>query len=206
VTPARSNDGPLPHLCGYPGHPAKPATNKPVPGKPSNDPFCSHKVALRPLLRPLDEQETTALFKTLESVEREEFVAFLYRQGLAQLWLEFLLAQDSLPNAFEAIIASLKQDAINTAAWASLTWLPMLTDEPAHADLARQLRPGGLRAGWLRYWLEKNLNVKLAKRKLVLRGGFSMALQDSLKDAARAIFILQKEQRTAAKTMQKLGQ
>ena len=83
---------------------------------PATIPFCSHKVSLRPLLRCLNKQETTALFKTLESVEREEFVAFLYRQGLAQLWLEFLLAQDSLPNAFEAIIASLKQDAINTAA------------------------------------------------------------------------------------------
>ena len=379
---------PLPYLCGYTGHPANPATDKPVPSQPSNDPFHFHKVALRPLLRPLDEQETTALFKTLESLDLEEFVAFLYRQGLAQLWLEFLLAQDSLPGVLEEIIISLKQDALNTAAgqlmqrvvlqdtidalldagidylvfkgahlrhtlyadpthrpvcdidilvrdeckldavkallragfsayhkaenishetsllkknvcidlhwhllrpgrtridlndylfgqrqpfgefvglsneaallvmlihpaitkyvngsasslrhlvdihrlaqsddiswdrliamlrtsgtrtaaWASLAWLQMLADAPLYEDLAHQLWPGRLQAGWLCYWLGKDLNVKLAERKLIIRGGFSMALQDSLKDSVRAIFVLQKEQREAAKTMKKLEQ
>ncbi len=87
-----------------------------MPSKPSNDPFHFHKAALRPLLRSLDEQGTTALFKTLESLELEAFVAFLYRQGLTQLWLEFLLRQDSLPSTFEAIIRSLKHEALNTAA------------------------------------------------------------------------------------------
>ena len=358
-----------------------------MPSKPSNDPFHFHKVALRPLLRPLDEKKTTTLFKTIESLELEEFVPFLYRQGLAQLWLEFLLRQDSLPNAFEAIVRSLKQDALNTAAnqlmqrvvlqdtrdalldggidylvfkgahlrhtlyadsthrpvcdidilvrdeckldavkallragfsahhkaenishetslvkkkvcidlhwhllrpgrtridlndylfnqrqafgefaglsneaallvmlihpaitkyvngsasslihlvdihrlaqsndinwdrliatlrtsgtrtaaWASLAWLQMLAGEAIYEDLANQLRPGSLQAGWIRYWMGKNLNVKLAERKLIVRCGFSIALQDSLKDSVSAIFVLQKEQREAAKTMKQLA-
>jgi len=46
----------------------------------------------------------------------------------------------------------------------------------------------------------------LAERKLVIRSGFSMALQDSLKDSVRAIFVLQREQREAAKTIKKLEQ
>ena len=328
------------------------------------------------------------MFKTLESLELEEFVEFLYRQGLAQLWLEFLLTQDSLPKAFEAIIISLKQDALNTAAdqlmqrvvlqdtrdalldadidylvfkgahlrhtlyadpthrpvsdidilvrdeckldavkallraafkahhkaenishetslvkknvcidlhwhllrpgrtridlndylfgqrqpfgefvglsneaallvmlihpaitkyvngsassvrhlvdihrlarsddinwerlidmlsasgtrtaaWASLAWLQMLADEPIYENLSHQLWPGRLKAGWLLYWLGNNLNVKLSERKLVIRTGFSLALQDSLKDSVSAILVLKKEQREAAKTMIKLEQ
>jgi len=63
----------------------------------SSDPFHFHKAALRPLLRPLDEQETSALFKTLESLELEEFLAFLYRQGLLYLYLSKLLPLLVLP-------------------------------------------------------------------------------------------------------------
>jgi len=354
----------------------------------SSDRFYLHKVALRPLLCSLNNEEITTLFKTLESIDLEKFVAFLRNQGLAQLWLDYLLSQDSLPNTFEEIVRSLKQDALNTAAgqlmqrvvlqdtrdalleagidylvfkgahlrhtlyadpthrpvcdidilvrderkldavkallgagfsayhkaenishetslfkknvcidlhwhllrpgrtridlndylfgqrqpfgefvglsneaallvmlihpaitkyvngsasslrhlvdihrlaqsddinwdrliatlrtsgtrtaaWASLAWLQMLADEPIYEDLAHQLWPGRLQAGWLLYWLGMNLNVKLSERKLVIRSGFSMALQDSLKDSVRAICVLQKEQREAAKTMKKLEQ
>ena len=98
----------------------------------------------------------------------------------------------------------LSRSGTRTAAWASLTWLQMLVDEPIHEDLASQLKPGSLQAGWLRYWMGKNLNVKLSERKLIVRSGFSIALQDSLKDSVSAIFVLQKEQHEAAKTMKQL--
>jgi len=107
---------------------------------------------------------------------------------------------------WDQLIATLRTSGTRTAAWASLAWLQMLADRPIYADLTGQLRPGRLQAGWLRYWLGKNLNVKLAERKLIVRSGFSTALQDSLKDSVRAIFVLQKEQREAAKTMKKLAQ
>jgi len=86
-----------------------------VPGKSSSDPFLFHKVALRPLLCDLDSAKTSALFRTLESLDLEKFVAFLHRQGVTQLWHDFLLQQDALPNALAALTKSLQQHAINTA-------------------------------------------------------------------------------------------
>ena len=105
---------------------------------------------------------------------------------------------------WDRLIEMLSVSGTRTAAWASLAWLQMLVDEPIYEDLASQLRPGSLQAGWLRYWMGKNLNVKLAERKLIVRCGFSIALQDSLKDSVSAIFVLQKEQHEAAKTMKQL--
>jgi len=364
-----------------------------LPSKPRNDPFHPHKVALRPLLRTLDREQTTALFNDIEAFDQKEFITFLYQQGLAQMWLPFLLAQESLPANWLATIKDLKQDALSTAAiqlmqrkvsedthqalrnadidylvfkganlrhtiytdptqrpvcdidilirgerkfdavkallqagfttrheaeiishetslqknnvwidlhwhllrpgrtridltdylfdqrqpfgesagadfsglsnqasllvmlihpaitkyvngegsslrhlvdvhrlaqqddinwkrlvkmlkksgtctaaWASLTWLQMLADEPMYEDLAGQLRPASLKARWLRYWMGKDLNRKLAERKLIIRSCFSLVLQDSLRDGLNAVSKLKKEKLKTAQTMQALEQ
>lgn len=83
---------------------------------PVKDPFKLHKISLRPLLRALSAEEVKALFKELESVDQNEFITFLYRQGLAQMWLAFLLKQESVPAEFEETMQALKKNAIAIAA------------------------------------------------------------------------------------------
>jgi len=107
---------------------------------------------------------------------------------------------------WDRLIETLSASGTRTAAWASLAWLQILAVEPMYENLANLLRPGSLKAGWLIFWLEKNLNVKLAKQKLIIRSGFSIALQDSLKDSVSAIFVVQRLQREGPKTMKKLEQ
>ena len=359
-----------------------------MPTISNNTPFHLHKLALRPLLRTLNKKETTALFTQLESVNQEEFITFLYHQGLDQMWLAFLLQQEPLPAKWEETIKDLKQDALHTAAtqlmqrkilqdtrdafeqadieylgfkgahlrhtiyadpthrpvcdidilvrdeqkfnavkallqagfsarhaeenishetslhknnvwidlhwhlmrpgrtrinlndylfeqrqafgeftgltneasllvmlihpaitkyvngsasslrhlvdihrltqcddiswerlidmldrsgtqtaaWASLTWLQMLADEPMYEDLTSQLKPGTLKTSWLRFWLNNNLASKLAERKMIVRSGFSLALQDNLKDVLNAVSTLQEEKQKASRTMQLLEQ
>ncbi len=82
----------------------------------SKDLFQFHKIALRPLLRTLNADETSALLRQLESLQPNAFIAFLYRQGLAQLWLPFLREQSSLPGGFEEQIEGLQRNALTTAA------------------------------------------------------------------------------------------
>jgi hypothetical protein len=360
--------------------------NKPLANRPNNDPFHLHKVALRPLLHTLDQKETTALFDQLESIEQNEFITFLYRQGMEQMWLPFLLLQGTLPANFEETVKALKQDALHTAAnqlmqrkilhdtqeafkqasidylvfkgahlrhtiyadpthrpvcdidilvrdgqkfdavyallkadfgavhkaenishetslhknnvwidlhwhlmrpgrtridlndylfeqrqsfgefvglsneasllimlihpaitkyvngsasslrhlvdihrlaqcddinwerlidmldksgtrtaaWASLTWLQMLVDEPMYEDLTDQLKPGGLKARWLRYWMGKDLNTKLAEKKMIIRAGFSLMLQDNWRDVINAVSTLKKEKQKAEETIKAL--
>ncbi len=71
---------------------------------------------MRPLLRSLNQEQAHSLFKSLELLDIDTFIAFLKRQGVAQLWLQFLLEQDQLPATLEAVVDDLKQAAINTAA------------------------------------------------------------------------------------------
>ncbi len=104
---------------------------------------------------------------------------------------------------WERLMEMLNTSGTRTAAWASLSWLRMLADDlvyqDRYEDLAAQLRPGGLKARWLNYWMGNNWNVKLEDHKLLIRGGFSLVLQDSLKDAFRALATLQKLRRQAKK-------
>jgi hypothetical protein len=360
--------------------------NKPLANKPSNNSFHIHKVALRPLLHTLDHKQTIALFDQLESVDQNEFVTFLYHQGLAQMWLPFLLQQDTLPASFEETVKALKQDALHTAAtqlmqrkilrdtrdafkqasidylvfkgahlrhtiyadpthrsvcdidilvrdgrkfdavdvlqkagfgavhkaenishetslhknnvwidlhwhlmrpgrtrinlndylfeqrqafgefeglsneasllvmlihpaitkyvngsasslrhlvdihrlaqcdginwerltdmlnksgtrtaaWASLTWLQMLTDEPMYEDLTKKLKPGGLKARWLHHWMRKDLNTKLAEKKMIIRAGFSLLLKYNWMDVANAVSTLKEEKQKTEETLKML--
>ena len=100
----------------------------------------------------------------------------------------------------------LNRSGTRTAAWASLTWLQMLTDEPMYEDLTNQLRPGVLKARWLRYWMGRDLNTKLAERRLLIRSGFSLMLQDNLQDVLNAVSRLKEEKLKTEETMQVLGQ
>jgi len=87
-----------------------------LPSSPNNNPFRLHKAALQPLQRTLNQKESTALFTQLESFDQKDFTIFLHHQGLAQMWLPFLLQQETLPNKWEETLKDLKHDALNIAA------------------------------------------------------------------------------------------
>jgi len=365
-------------------YPTQTAQTRKLPNTPKNTLFHHHNLALRPLLRTLNKKETTTLFTQLESTSQKDFTTFLHRQGLAQMWLPFLLQQEALPPKWEETTKALKQEALHTAAtqlmqrkilqdtreafeqanieylvfkgahlrhtiyadpthrpvcdidilvkdeckfdavkallqagfssrhaaenishetslhrnnvwidlhwhlmrpgrtrinlndylfeqrrafgeftgltneasllimlihpaitkyvngsasslrhlvdihrlaqrddinwerlidmlnrsgtqtaaWASLSWLQMLADEPMYEDLTDQLRPGGLKARWLRYWMRKDLNTKLAAQRLIIRAGFSLMLQDNLKGVLNAVSTLKEEKLKTEETMQ----
>jgi hypothetical protein len=105
---------------------------------------------------------------------------------------------------WERLIDMLDKSGTRTAAWASLTWLQMLTDEPMYEDLTDQLKPGGLKARWLRYWMGKNLNTKLAEKKMIIRAGFSLMLQDNWKDVFNAMSTLKEEKQKTEETLKLL--
>ena len=94
----------------------------------------------------------------------------------------------------------LEQSGTRTAAWASLTWLQMLSDEPMYEDLTNQLKPGGLKARWLHYWMGKDLNKKLAEHRTIIRACFSLVLQDNLRDVFNAVSALKEEKQKAVET------
>ncbi len=99
------------------------------------------------------------------------------------------------------LVEILRASGVQTAAWASLSWLQMLAAEPIHTDLSNQLRPGSLRTRWLYGWLRKGLNLKLAQSRLLIRAGFNMLLQDRLSDGLRALGQLQVEKLTIRETL-----
>lgn len=105
---------PTPFKLNYP-QPNQPIQKQLAANKKHNL-FHHHNLALRPLLRTLNKKETTALFTQLKSIDQQDFITFLHRQGLAQMWLPFLLQQETLPAKWEQTIKDLKQDALHTAA------------------------------------------------------------------------------------------
>jgi hypothetical protein len=98
----------------------------------------------------------------------------------------------------------LNKSGTRTAAWASLTWLQMLTDESMYEDLTEKLKPGGLKARWLRHWMRKDLNTKLAEKKMIIRAGFSLMLQDNWKDVINAVSTLKEEKQKTEETLKML--
>ena len=113
-----------------------------------------------------------------------------------------LAQQDDI--VWQRLREMLRKSGTQTAAWASLTWLQMLADEPIYEDLTKQLRPGGLKARWLRYWMGKDLNTKLAEQRLLVRVGFSLMLQDNFRDVLNAVSTLKEEKLKTDETMQAL--
>ena len=107
---------------------------------------------------------------------------------------------------WERLDDQLSRAGTRTAAWASLTWLQMLTQAPVLEQITGQLRPGRLKTSWLQFWLNKDLPRKLAERKMIIRSGFSLALQDNLRDVLNAVGTLTKEKQKASKTMQMFEQ
>lgn len=75
---------------------------------------------------------------------------------------------------------------VATAAWAMLAPTRALLDNPVPAAVWRRLEPDPLRRIYLERWLRCDPARVYAKAPTLARAAFSLALLDSLRDAARA--------------------
>ena len=89
-----------------------------------------------------------------------------------------------------AVVQLLDAEGVKTAAWIMLTWLRMLAPPEAAKVLDEwliALRPGRLRAAYLRAWLTLDLPSRWLQRPLLVQAGFTLWMHDHLADAWRAL-------------------
>jgi hypothetical protein len=84
----------------------------------------------------------------------------------------------------------LADSGVQTAAWATLRWLQLLTEPETPTELdamLMELRPGRVRRAWLERWLSRNLSERTARMHWARLIGFSLFLHDTPRDALRAL-------------------
>ena len=94
------------------------------------------------------------------------------------------------PHDWPLVGKQLKKNGVQTAAWATLRWVDLLSDQYSFAGLdamRTDLRPGRLRRAWLDHWLRNNLSTRTSRAHWARLLGFSMFLHDAPRDAARAL-------------------
>ena len=91
---------------------------------------------------------------------------------------------------WEAVRAQLESNGVRSAAWATLRWVELLTDQHAPSSLEAMLadlRPGYLRRAWLDRWLRNDLSERTSGAYLARQIGFTMFLHDAPWDGLRAL-------------------
>jgi hypothetical protein len=84
----------------------------------------------------------------------------------------------------------LRATGVQTAAWATMSWIRMLAQTHAPEVLntmSADIRPGRMRCRWIERWLRRDLSVRLARRNWIRLLAFSIYLHDRPGDALRAI-------------------
>jgi hypothetical protein len=92
------------------------------------------------------------------------------------------------PVDWRAVLAQLRDNGVLTAAWATLSWVQMLSDGPELLEpMLDDTAPGPLRRRWLDYWLRSNLSLRLASHHWLRLTLFTSLLHDKPQDALRAL-------------------
>jgi len=84
----------------------------------------------------------------------------------------------------------LEQNGVQTAAWATLRWLELLSHPqtfPRLGEMMQDVCPGRLRKAWLNAWLCRNLPARTSEMHWARLLGFTMFLHDTACDSARAV-------------------
>jgi len=90
---------------------------------------------------------------------------------------------------WSSVRALLEKNGVQTAAWATLCWMELLTGPNTLPDLntmMSDLRPGRLRRAWLEWWLAGNLSERTSDAHWARLLGFSAFLHDRPGDSIRA--------------------
>ncbi|MCH8074138.1 MAG: nucleotidyltransferase family protein [Proteobacteria bacterium] len=91
---------------------------------------------------------------------------------------------------WQAVRARLEQNGVQTAAWATLRWVQMLTRPhtlPGLDAMRSEIRPGRLRKAWVDRWLRHDLSERTSNAHWARLLGFSLFLHDTPADAVRAL-------------------
>ena len=109
--------------------------------------------------------------------------------GLARV-ADFLLWIRTRPADWGKVLEMLQRAGLKTAAWTLLSWFRMLAAPDAVAIIdgwIGSVRPGALRAAYLRQWLERDLPSRWLDRLFVIRFGFTLPLHDRPGDVLHAL-------------------
>lgn len=90
---------------------------------------------------------------------------------------------------WHAVCSMLQQNGVQSAAWATLQWVVILSGErapPQAQVMMSALRLGRLRKIWLDRWLRKDISARTANMHWARLLGFSVFLHDTLSDSLRA--------------------
>jgi hypothetical protein len=107
--------------------------------------------------------------------------------------LDLWLRRGQIPR--DKVIEILRRIGLRTAAWAMLRWTRELLGTPVPDDVMRALAPSALRQKYLEAWLGRHPAQLYWRRPWLVRGAFSLALQDLASDAARALWRLVRKER-----------
>jgi hypothetical protein len=113
--------------------------------------------------------------------------------GLVRV-VDFLLWIHQRPIDWSAVLRLLERTGLRTAAWTMLNWFRMLAPLDAHATLdgwIDSVRPGRLRAAYLKQWLQRDLPSRWLDRPLLIQFGFTLPLHDRPGDVMHALRGLQ---------------
>jgi hypothetical protein len=103
---------------------------------------------------------------------------------------DFLLWIQQRQLDWPAVLQLLEMAGLKAAAWTTLSWFRMLA-QPDTAKVMEEwldtLRPGRLRAAYLRYWLTHDLPTRWFQFPLLIQVGFTLFLHDRLTDVLHAV-------------------
>ena len=91
---------------------------------------------------------------------------------------------------WQVVRGMLEQNGVQTAAWATLRWVELLTHPhrlPGLNTMMSAIRPGRLRKAWLDRWLRQDFSERTSNAHWATLLGFSLFLHDTPVDAVRAL-------------------
>ncbi len=95
------------------------------------------------------------------------------------------------------VIEVLGRIGLRTAAWTMLLWTHGLLGTPVPEHVWRSLDPGRVRKKYLEAWLRRHPARLYTRRPNLVRGLFSLALQDQARGAARAVWRMARQKHIA---------
>lgn len=103
---------------------------------------------------------------------------------------DFLLWIQKNEVDWPAVLQLLDAEGVKTAAWTQLSWFRMLAQPEAAKVIdtwLETLRPGRLRAAYLRFWLKHDLPTRWLNRPFLIQAGFTLFMHDGLADVLHAL-------------------
>jgi hypothetical protein len=109
--------------------------------------------------------------------------------GLVRV-VDFVLWLHKRPVDWPAVRNLLERAGLRTAAWTMLSWFRLLAapgDQSAIDGWMDSVRPGRLRAAYLRTWLAHDLPTRWLNHPLLIQIGLTLPLHDRPSDALHAV-------------------